>query len=207
MKGEAIVSLTRQRQRYYHSFASDVLEDSVIKTVTVDGKGTVEFDTTDDLKLSFETYEHSFNYVLKATVIEDLTGRNQSASKDITIHANRYKIEKQIDQYEFNAGLPVTFSVSIKHQDDSPILVNDETKFVMVGKITNRYSPENEKIEYSKFELNSNGTFQVNIPTSRQEVNFHLTMKYLGEETDLGYFWPQTISEPSELQIKVLTKR
>lgn len=73
VKGNAIVSLT-PRNTYYHWSAKQKDDSAVIKTIKVDGKGTAEFDIDDDLKPKFEQYRTSFDYELKAVVIEELTG-------------------------------------------------------------------------------------------------------------------------------------
>lgn len=74
VKGEATVSLTRRNNYYYYAEKPEV-ESAVIKTIKVDGKGSVEFDVEEDLKPKFEEYRNSFDYELRATVIEELTGR------------------------------------------------------------------------------------------------------------------------------------
>lgn len=112
VKGEAIVSLTPISQyRYY----AETPKDSIIKTITVDGKGSVEFDIVNDLKLDFTQYTKSNSFKLHATVIEDLTGRNQSATKEITIHETRYKVTPNKRKNDFMPGLPITFSVNDIH--------------------------------------------------------------------------------------------
>lgn len=109
VKGEAIVSLT-QSQYWW----SPIQHDTVIKTIPIDGKGTVEFDIEHDLKVDMDTKAgNRFYYDLKATVIEGLTGRNQSASKEITIHPTRYTFEHEYAS-EFIPGAPVTLWVCIR---------------------------------------------------------------------------------------------
>lgn len=174
VKGEAIVSLTPAYQPY--GYMSQIKKDSVLKTIPIDGKGTVEFDAQNDLKVEFSQYTHSRNYELKATVIEELTGRNQSTSKTITVHEYRYKFDSQGLKHEFSPGLPITFSVSVKHQDNSPVLVNEETKSIMVGKILNQYQL-NEQVIYYKFELNANGTANIRIPTLTNETQINLEVR------------------------------
>lgn len=76
VKGNAIVSLTPRNTYYYHYWPkNDRDESAVIKTIKVDGKGIVEFDIEEDVKPKFEQYRTSFEYELKAVVIEELTGK------------------------------------------------------------------------------------------------------------------------------------
>lgn len=111
VKGEAIVALTTlSRYSYYRT--PDAELGSVLKTIPINGKGTVEFDLEKDLKVEFSEYANSRNYELRATVVEELTSRNQSESKTITIHKDRYKIEPSNLNHEFSPGLPIIFEVS-----------------------------------------------------------------------------------------------
>lgn len=104
VKGEAIVSL---EQKYMWS--STPL-DTVIKTITIDGKGPAEFDFEHDLKLDMTNQNNILHFDLKATVIEGLTGRNQSTTKEITLHPTRYQFDHEFAS-EFIQGAPVTIWV------------------------------------------------------------------------------------------------
>lgn len=79
VKGSAIVSIT-PRNTYYYWSGKERSKSAVIKTVKVDGKGTIEFDVHDDIKPEFEQYRTSLDYELKATIIEELTGKSTSNS-------------------------------------------------------------------------------------------------------------------------------
>lgn len=107
VKGEAVVSLTPQpTYHYWAPRVSDAHASSYIKSVPIDGKGSVEFDVQKDFDL--ENKDHStLRYTLRATVAEELTGRNQSADKSITVHSTRYKFHESNIKHEFTAGLPV----------------------------------------------------------------------------------------------------
>lgn len=110
VKGEAIVSLTPKSSNAYFSMNVQN-KNSVIKTIPIDGKGTIEFDLEIDLNPDFSKFSRQKDYELKATVIEELTGRNQSATKTISIHETRYQIIANELNHEFSPGLPITFSV------------------------------------------------------------------------------------------------
>lgn len=109
VKGEAIVSLTQTNVWSY----DDSHKDNIIKSIKIDGKGSVEFDTETDLKLDPENKYNSKTYQLKATVIDGLTGRNQSQTKEITIHSTRYSFDHEYAS-EFSPGLPVSLWVRRK---------------------------------------------------------------------------------------------
>lgn len=110
VKGEAVVSLTPTKSYSYYGMEQRN-RDSIIKTIKIDGKGTVEFDTENDLNIEFTDYTRSKNFDIKAVVIEELTGRNQSATKSVTIHQSRYKVIPSELSHEFSPGLPITFDV------------------------------------------------------------------------------------------------
>lgn len=111
VKGEAIVALTPVSSYSYYRMPNSA-SDSVIKTIPINGKGTVEFDLEKDLKIEYTSYVHSHNYELSATIVEELTGRNQTESKTITIHEDRYKIDSSHLSHEFSPGLPMIFEVN-----------------------------------------------------------------------------------------------
>lgn len=54
-------------------------------------------------------------------------------------------------------------------------MVNEDTKYITVGKILNRYNND-ESAVYHKFELNSNGTVEIKMPTFAKENNFYLAV-------------------------------
>lgn len=106
VKGEAIVSLTQTTP----DSIDGRIPDSILKTISINGKGTVEFDLP--VLTSYPTY----GYELKATVIEEWTNRNQTTSKAISIHKNRYKFNRiglEENQNPFTRGSPLQFSVNL----------------------------------------------------------------------------------------------
>lgn len=179
VKGEAVVSLTPTTSYgYYRSHDTIANRDSIIKTIPIDGKGTVVFDVDSELGLSgFTEYPYiRRQYEMRATVIEEFTGRNQSGSKSIYIFPTRYSFETTDLSMQFTAGIPMTFQVTVRHHDDTPVLLNDETKYITIGKIVDRYQ-DNENVTYHKFELNANGTANIRIPTSLKDSTFYLKVK------------------------------
>lgn len=66
--------------------------------------------------------------------------------------------------------------LTVSHHDNSPVLLNDETKWIYVGKITNRYNIL-ENVTYYKFELNKNSTADIRIPTLRNESRIDLQVQ------------------------------
>lgn len=180
-------------------------------------------------------------------------GRNQSASKDITIHQLRYKMRTVDLDPQFQSGIPVKVMLAVTYQDDKPVRVNDANKEIVILKIPNN---KNLSETYTKYELANNGTVLLSIPTSKKDesgfilkVRMHRThththtttpelrmryfwqfvaqsryccftivyffkkkrlflqAKYMDEEAEIGYLFPTSNVEPTNLEIKVLTKK
>lgn len=117
VKGEAIVSLTPSVQNSL-SFSRNTPGDAIIKTISIDGKGTIEFDIEHDLNVKFSESVNENKFELKAIVVEELSGRNESASKTITLHKMRYKIKTMDLNHEYTAGSPIQFSVNSNASTD-----------------------------------------------------------------------------------------
>lgn len=56
------------------------------------------------------------------------------------------------------------------------MLLNDETRSIIVGKVISQHNPD-EKVTYYKFELNENGVANVRIPTLRNETKFYVNVR------------------------------
>lgn len=65
--------------------------------------------------------------------------------------------------------------ITVSHHDDSSVLLNDETKWITIGKSDGYYS--NENVTYYKFELNADGTADIRIPTSVKDSAFYLEVR------------------------------
>lgn len=109
VKGHAIVALTPKTS--FHWTAAE--QSAIVKTVKINGKGIAEFDVADDIKPKFASKYGSSNleYELRAVVIEELTGLNQSAAKDIILHQSRYKFDTIDRSSEFIPGKSIVFTV------------------------------------------------------------------------------------------------
>ena len=110
VKGEAIVSLKPQ-VKYFGRKA-----DIITRTVKVDGKGVAEFDMQGDLEFgeAILRIEPSQMYSVEAMVVEELTGRNVTATKTITVHKTKYKFTTDGLPLKFQPGSTVEFLVCLK---------------------------------------------------------------------------------------------
>lgn len=59
------------------------------------------------------------------------------------------------------------------HQDNSPVLLTETTRDIIVGKIIDRFTND-ERVVYYKYELNANGTADIRLPTLSNETSFSL---------------------------------
>lgn len=73
VKGDAIVSISLDEQFGYVYPRQAVKYTNVIKSIKIDGKGSVEFDV-ESIHPVFSTYTSSLPLKIHATVIEELTG-------------------------------------------------------------------------------------------------------------------------------------
>lgn len=85
----------------------------------VDGKGSVEFDVRDELKIEgdFERYVN-----IEAIFEEELTGRRQNGSTQITIHKFKYEMELVRESDDYKPGLPFNVFARVKYYDGSPLV-------------------------------------------------------------------------------------
>lgn len=212
VRGKAIVSIPRQRRYWLDGRPYDfAIEKNVAKEVTIDGEGIVSFDITDDLTLSFDEFIRSQSIVLEATVMDELTGRAYSVSKEITIHARRFKVRSEKIFDEFDLQAPHKLNISITRYDDSPILVVDANKSIEIGRWTKSADDSENTVEYLQLEwdkdleLDSDGSVQLD---GNHLYDGPLRVRYMNEETDLPYYSKvRSITSLPQLNLEVVTKR
>lgn len=177
LKGNAIVSMTPTS---FHAWSARPKVSEIVKSVKIDGKTTVEFDIVDDLQVQLDNDQRDAVYEMRAIVIEELTGRNQSATKRIDVHLKQHKINTIDRDSQFQTGLPVQVNVAVTYQDNKPVMVNEATKSIVILKVPNN---QNLSETIYKFELSSNGTILATIPTSRlDESGFTLRVSLIGPD-------------------------
>lgn len=115
------------------------------------------------------------NFKTTQTQIQ-LTGRNHTAAKGISVHYTRYKIRANDLEPQYQSGLPVSVLISVTYHDDKPVKVTDATKQIVLIKI-----PNNKDLHetYIKQELSMNATATFNVKTSaKDESGFILKVGY-----------------------------
>lgn len=132
------------------------IQDNIVrKVVQVDGKGSVEFDIREELKIEGD-YERYVN--IEAIFEEELTGRTQNGSKQITIHKFKYDMELIKDSDNYKPGLPFNVFIRVKYHDGSPLI--DKTNPV---KLMTSYTSNDENVTSTDYYLDEHGMTSVKI--------------------------------------------
>ncbi|GFG28314.1 hypothetical protein Cfor_11328, partial [Coptotermes formosanus] len=115
VRGEATVTVY---PTYYSGLLQPIFQNPVRKVVPIDGKASVEFDITKDLRLTDE-YERSVQ--IDVTVEEALTGRRQNTSFEVMLHKYKYKMEVIKTSESFKPGLKYTAFIKLTYHDGTPV--------------------------------------------------------------------------------------
>ncbi|XP_050076546.1 CD109 antigen-like [Anopheles maculipalpis] len=194
VKGEATVSASPEFQFHYvQPFARDVITR---KVVPIDGKGSVEFDLREELRLEGD---YTRNIVIEAVVEEELTGRKQNASAKVMIYDRRYKMELVKSDENFKPGLPYTAWLKVTYQDGAP--VQDQTNPVEVKQST--YDSTQFTRSYT---LDQNGMAKLEINTDVNSTYINLVGVYLGQEFYLSGISKADSDVDSYIRARVLTE-
>ncbi|XP_052898513.1 thioester-containing protein 1 allele R1-like isoform X2 [Anopheles moucheti] len=194
VKGEATVSASPEFQFHYvQPFAKDVITR---KVVPIDGKGSVEFDLREELRLEGD---YSRNIVIEAVVEEELTGRKQNASAKVMIYDRRYKMELVKTDDNFKPGLPYTAWLKVTHQDGTP--VQDQANQVEVKQSTY------ESTQFVRnYTLDQNGMAKLEINTDVNSTYISMVGVYLGQEFYLSGISKADSDVDSYIRARVLTE-
>lgn len=175
------------------------INDNIVrKSVQVDGKGTVEFDIKDELKLEGD-YERYVN--IEAIFEEDLTGRRQNGSTQITIHKYRYKMDLIKDGNYYKPGLPYNVFVKVSYYDGSPVV--DKTNPI---KLYTSFTYRTEDEEEKDYFLDGNGMVQMKIDVPTNASYLSIRAKYLESEFYLGSISKARSESGQYIMAKVTTE-
>lgn len=109
VKGEATISVF---PKIYGSFQPLISNLITRKVIQIDGKGTVEFDIKDELNFN-QNYAQEIQ--IEAVVEEELTGRKQNTTYEVTLHKSKYRIDMQKSSPHYKPGLPFVVTVICWH--------------------------------------------------------------------------------------------
>uniref|UniRef100_A0A182PLQ3 CD109 antigen n=1 Tax=Anopheles epiroticus TaxID=199890 RepID=A0A182PLQ3_9DIPT len=194
VKGEATVSASPEFQFHYvQPFAKDVITR---KVVPIDGKGSVEFDLREELRLDGD---YSRNIVIEAVVEEELTGRKQNSSAKVMIYDRRYKMELIKSDDNFKPGLPYTAWLKVTYQDGAP--VQDQTNPVEI-----KQSTYDNTMSVKNYTLDQNGMAKLEIDTDVNATYINMVGVYLGQEFYLNGISKFDSDVDSYIRAQVLTE-
>ncbi|KAK7574336.1 hypothetical protein V9T40_011527 [Parthenolecanium corni] len=150
VKGEATVSVN---PNIHSGVIQPFLTNPIFKVVTINGKATVEFDITKDLRIT-DDYERIVQF--DVFVEESLTGRRQNNTAQVLLHRHRYRMELVKTREYFKPGLKYTAQIKLLYHDGSP--VTDEVNMV---KVRQYYSYDEENFKESKHKLSESGIIEL----------------------------------------------
>lgn len=196
VKGEATVSAYPDfRFHYVQPFERDVITR---KTVPVDGKGSVEFELRDEIKLEGD---YTRDIVIEAVVEEELTGRKQNATTKVKIYDRRYKMELVKSADKFKPGLPYTAWLKASFQDGAPI--QDSSNQV---EVTQEFGWPERNITKRNYTLDQNGMAKLVVNTDIEADYMEFKAEYLGSIFYLGSISKGWVKTNAYVRAKVLTE-
>ncbi|XP_058450670.1 thioester-containing protein 1 allele R1-like isoform X2 [Malaya genurostris] len=196
VKGEATISAYPDfRFHYIQPFERDVVTR---KTVPIDGKGSVEFDLRDEIKLEGE---YTREIVIEAVVEEELTGRKQNSSSKVTIYDRRIKMELVKSSDKFKPGLPYTAWIKASFQDGTP--VQDTQNQI---EVTQESGWPNVNATKRNYTLDQNGMAKLVVDTDIKSDSMDFKAEYLGTVYYLGGIYKGRVTTEAYMRAKVLTE-
>ncbi|KAG5674651.1 hypothetical protein PVAND_004605 [Polypedilum vanderplanki] len=176
------------------------VQDTIVrKVIEVDGKGSTEFDIREELKIEGD-YERYVN--IEAIFEEELTGRRQNGSTQITIHKFKYNLELIKETDQFKPGLPFNMYIRAKYHDGSP--VQDKTNPVTLMK---SYTSNDAETIGTEYFLDEHGMARIQVDIPHNASYLSIKARYLESDFYLGYI-PKAKSESNQyIQVKVVTEK
>lgn len=104
----------------------------MVKIVDIDGKKDVEFDIKDELNIikidDDEIIEIDEDEIIdiKATLVEELSGKEHSGSTKVTIHKRPHTIEIVKSSEKIKPGLPYSVTAFVKTHNGIPVLSDEK---------------------------------------------------------------------------------
>ncbi|KAK2582524.1 hypothetical protein KPH14_004819 [Odynerus spinipes] len=115
VKGEATITAY---PNIFSGVIQPIFQQPVRKVVPIDGKVTIDFDILSELRL---TDENERPIRIEATVEEELTGRRQNVSMDMTLHKHKYTMELIKTSEYYKPGLKYTAFIKLTYHDGAPV--------------------------------------------------------------------------------------
>lgn len=176
------------------------VQDSIVrKVIEIDGKGTTEFDIRKELKIEGD-YERYVN--IEAIFEEELTGRRQNGSTQITIHKYKYNMELIKETEQYKPGLPFNLFIKVNYHDGTPL--QDKTNPV---EIYTSFAFNEEVAKPNDYYLDEHGMAQVKIIIPENTTHLSIRAKYLESDFYLGYVNQAKSHSDQYIQAKIVNDK
>ncbi|XP_015181620.1 PREDICTED: CD109 antigen-like isoform X2 [Polistes dominula] len=168
VKGEATITAF---PNIFSGVIQPIFQQPVRKIVPIDGKVTVDFDIITELRL---TDENERPIRIEATVEEELTGRRQNVSVEITLHKHKYTMELIKTSEYYKPGLKYTAFIKLAYHDGAPVQDTKNPVLIAYGYTYNQSAFSN----ITRF-LDKNGMIQLDFypPVAKDDISIPLNIE------------------------------
>lgn len=194
--GKPIVGKFEVRLSEYRRYQWGEPAKTVLKTGSIDGSQSVEFDIAGELEQ--KPMKHMKEFQVTATVTDELTGKTQNISKIIKVHEYPYKIQMIESPRNYKPGFPLELKFKVTTQDDIPISDSNEKAL----KIEHGFVCEAENaVDY--FPIPSNGIVNWTIVTPTNELYSANSIKVTYKDYTFTGYPPRKLMTPSKVYMAV----
>lgn len=124
------------------------------KTLEIDGKGEVEFDLLDELKMEHQLGHYMPQIDVEATMNEAFTDVKQTTSTTISVRGSRYKIDIPNMSEEYEINKPFEIRAVVKKLNGLPVTNAKSTAKLMIGQYGGGFCGFNSVANDLMFESN-----------------------------------------------------
>lgn len=143
------------------------IQDSIVrKVIQVDGKGSTEFDIRNELKIESD-YERYVN--IEAIFEEELTGRRQNGSTQITVHKYKYNIDLIKESENYKPGLPYNLFIKASYHDGAPLTDKTNPVSIIVS-----YTWNEQNATSTDYYLDDHGMAKVDVEVPVNATNLSI---------------------------------
>ncbi|XP_046828737.1 CD109 antigen-like isoform X3 [Vespa crabro] len=166
VKGEATITAY---PNIFSGVIQPIFQQPVRKVMPIDGKVTVDFDIVTELRL---VDENERPIRIEATVEEELTGRRQNVSFEITLHKHKYTMELIKTSEYYKPGLKYTAFIKLAYHDGAPVQDKKNPVLIAYGYTYNQSAFSN----ITRF-LDEHGMIQLDFYPPKDDISVPLNIE------------------------------
>ncbi|XP_035739692.1 CD109 antigen-like isoform X1 [Vespa mandarinia] len=166
VKGEATITAY---PNIFSGVIQPIFQQPVRKVMPIDGKVTVDFDIVTELRL---VDENERPIRIEATVEEELTGRRQNVSFEITLHKHKYTMELIKTSEYYKPGLKYTAFIKLAYHDGAPVQDTKNPVLIAYGYTYNQSAFSN----ITRF-LDEHGMIQLDFYPPKNDISVPLNIE------------------------------